>query len=153
MILPSTSMSLRKLHLLAGILVSSSWLAECQPPCNDGDLASLRQELDEAPTNRTLPFVLCPGSTFDFSSLAADDVLGIKSNSTIICGEDGKSSDDCTFTGGTVILEPTDTDTSMISGGRIQGITFDNAPVQSNQVSGDIALVDCIFKVRKKSRL
>ena len=121
-----------------------------QPPCI-GTLADLKVALDSAATDNTNPFVLCPGSTFDFSGVDPNnqgDALGLKSNATILCGQDGLSTNSCTFLNGHVVLEPLSLSLDVVTIGsvRLQGITFDNTVTSSNKIAGDIALVDCIFQ-------
>ena len=122
----------------------------CEVPCID-TLTQLRSELDSATTDNTNPFILCPGSTFDFGGVDVNtqsDALGLKSNATILCGQDGLSSNKCTFVNGYVMLEPLSLNSNVVTIGsvRLQGITFDNTITTSNKIAGDIALVDCIFE-------
>jgi hypothetical protein len=104
-------------------------------------------------------FVLCPDTVYPIGSFGPNNVvvdgyvpLRPRSNTIYSCGEDGRSSNNCTFSGGVIQV------LSMFStynfenkvGIVLKGITFVDA-VESGAVlvaPGDITFIDCVFSVR-----
>lgn len=104
-------------------------------------------------------FVLCPHTVFKIGVFGPDgeivdgfDSLHPRSNTIYTCGEDGKSSNNCTFDGGQYHIYH-----SLVSYNRenkvgvvLKGITF-NDSVEGGVIlvaPGDITFIDCVFSVR-----
>jgi len=104
-------------------------------------------------------FILCPNSVFDIGSTPRDDVLCCKdgmsplygeANSRILCGEDGKSSNNCTLRGGAVQFSSVFANVKHpIESMQVSGVTFEGATLSSIFLGnvGDVTFKDCIVKV------
>ena len=103
-------------------------------------------------TSITRLYRICVGSTLNIK----DDGLSIwNSNVIILCGNDGKSTGNCTFAGGShqISIEPISSNTTL-GDIKIQGITFtsvnDSNVIIDNPFyidEGVITIRDCIFRV------
>jgi hypothetical protein len=106
-------------------------------------------------------YVLCPNNTFAIAKAFTQDgspkngqyplVLG-RSNIHILCGVDGKSENNCVLTGGLFhvgFYDEWETG-KAVTNALVQGLTFHDAKNTNflAENSGDISLIDCIFKVR-----
>lgn len=110
-------------------------------------------------------FVLCPNSVIDVGYIVPGE--GIKngqaplvprSNSKFLCGDDGKSENNCILRGGdfglAVIPVIFDQDTA-VNNVVIRGFTFEGQKQHSfyGIMAGSIRLEDCIFRVSKSTLL
>lgn len=104
-------------------------------------------------------YIFCPNTVYDFGIILGNATLinGFKpiftrSRSTYQCGEDGLSSNNCIFRGGTIQVfhDPSHYNESDVVGVVMKGLTFDDAQTGSIFLlaSGDITFADCIFRVR-----
>jgi hypothetical protein len=103
-------------------------------------------------------FVLCPNTVYKIGVYGPEgdivdgyNSLQPRSNTIYSCGEDGKSSNNCTFSGGQYQVYH-----SLVSYNRenkvgvvIKGITFDRS-IEGGLIlvaPGDITFIDCVFSV------
>lgn len=92
-----------------------------------------------------------PNNTFEGGKQPA---IYLRSQSTVMCGTDGKSSNNCTLRGGILQF-------AFLNGWfgdevarnvRVLGLTFEAADFVSTALNrrGDITFIDCIWKVRRR---
>jgi hypothetical protein len=104
-------------------------------------------------------YIFCPGTFFQMGTVdpTTDEVLNgyraifTRSNSIFQCGEDGKSSNNCTIYGGEyhVFHELPSYNRESKVNVVMKGLTFVNATGGSVVLAapGDITFIDCIFRV------
>lgn len=106
-------------------------------------------------------YILCPNTLFKIGFPSSDTAgafndgfapVQLRSNTQILCGEDGSSANNCTVDGGQVQLLNTPNPLTMETNDNmlVQGLTFQNggnAGAIFAQAGKNITLRDCIFKV------
>jgi hypothetical protein len=103
-------------------------------------------------------FVLCPDTVYPIGEFGPSNVvvdgyvpLRPRSNTIYSCGEDGKSSNNCTFSGGIYQVSHmfTTYNNENKVGVVLKGITFEKAIETSLLLvaPGDITFIDCVFSV------
>jgi len=102
-------------------------------------------------------FTLCPNTVFDIGYTIDAECcfegqmpLLLRSNTLVKCGEDGKSSNNCTMKGGeSHILTSRGIWDEDVFNVEIQGLTFDGPTSLTYLLAakGDITFTDCIIKV------
>jgi hypothetical protein len=103
-------------------------------------------------------FVLCPDTVYPIGVFGPDNVfvdgyvpLRPRSNTTYSCGEDGKASNNCTFSGEIyqVLHMFTTYNNENKVGIVVKGITFEKSMESSLLLvaPGDITFIDCVFSV------
>lgn len=104
-------------------------------------------------------FILCPDTVYLIGVFGPDGdfvdgytPLRPRSNTIYSCGEDGKSSNNCTFIGGVYHVFhvlPTYNFENKV-GVVLKGFTFENPSESSLALAapGDITFIDCVFTVR-----
>jgi hypothetical protein len=111
-------------------------------------------------TEKPQVWTLCPNTEYKTGFLTSNDIVGgmtplfLRSNMTIQCGEDGKNSNNCTVTTGTVgfLVVPGFffQDEYVIENGVLSGITFVNLREEHfviYEMGGNIDVIDCRFYV------
>ena len=117
-------------------------------------------ERDAADIDVTRTYVLCENTTFITGNLndTGDFIdggrpLSLRRKMRILCGYQGRSSDNCTITrgsfGATSIPDNFDPPPTYNNDVLIQGVTFEDAHAYAVliQLPGSFQFVDCIFKV------
>jgi hypothetical protein len=144
------------------ILLLASIAIQVEASCFDS-LDPIRVAEDALEDDSELrTYVLCPETVFRIAKVFNQDgspkngqyplVLG-RSNIHIMCGDDGKSENNCVLKGGLFhvgFYDEYETGTA-VTNALVQGLTFQDAK-NTNVLAeneGDISLRDCIFKVRR----
>jgi len=107
---------------------------------------------------QTETFTLCPNTVYKIGFLGAGGVtedgfpaLVLRQNTRYICGEDGKSSNNCVITGGQFQLLSTynSFNAEVKRNVLLKGITFQNGQSAGALfvAPGDVIVEDCIFRV------
>ena len=132
------------------------------PGCIDNSTTLFRAML-RASSFEPNTYVICPNTTitvgnFDSDGLCCvggDFALMTRSRSTVLCGEDGKSENNCIFKGGNTQFFYVGSffGDSIAQEVVVSGVTFDSSEFLSTAMSnrGDITFIDCVWKVRKSS--
>jgi hypothetical protein len=143
------------------ILLLASIAIQAEASCFDSlDPIRVAEEAQEDDSDlRT--YVLCPETVFGIAKTFMQNgspkngqyplVLG-RSNIHILCGDDGKSENNCVLQGGLFHVGFYDEwlTGKAVTNALVQGLTFQDAK-NTNVLAeneGDISLLDCIFKVR-----
>jgi hypothetical protein len=114
-------------------------------------------------TSERQVFILCPNTEFKVGYILPDGSIGagqtplaLRSNMTILCGKDGKSSNNCNITTGDIgfytVQGSFGTDEVTIDNAVLSGITFSDS-IRSTYfliggMGGNIDIIDCRFYVR-----
>jgi hypothetical protein len=119
------------------------------------------------PTNTSQVWTLCPNTEYKTGFEKDGEIIGgmaplsLRSNMTIKCGEDGKSSNNCSVTTGSYGFMSVGNlfgdDSFYIENAVLSGITFASS-IRTNSVvigdlGGSVAFVDCRFNVSLPRRL
>jgi len=122
------------------------------------DLNSVATCVAEKNAFQVETFVLCPGTVYKIGFLGSGGVtedgfpaLTIRANTRYLCGEDGKSENNCVITGGQFQI----ISTFNSFGGEVKdnvlfkGITFQDGESAGALLvaPGDVTFEDCIFRV------
>jgi hypothetical protein len=113
------------------------------------------------PTDQAQVFILCPNTEYKMGFLSGDEIIGgflplfLRSNMTIKCGVDGKSSNNCNMTTGTIAFFSVygffGQDELSIDNAVLSGITFSGSIREQYFVigglGGSIDVIDCRFYV------
>lgn len=102
-------------------------------------------------------YILCPNTVFDLRESGGDEPILVRKNTRILCGADGKRSNDCRLHGGRMQLASWShtymerTKENVF----VSGVTFDNAELASAVFvsQGDIHFVDCLFIVSSSATI
>jgi len=121
------------------------------------------KELDNRVANRENIFqvetyTLCPNTIYEIGFLGSSGIteggfpaLTLRQNTRYICGEDGKSSNNCILTGGQIQVLSTFNSFNGESKSNIllKGLTFQKAESAGALLvaPGDVIFEDCIFRV------
>ena len=110
-------------------------------------------------------FVICPGTIMDIGFLVPGVGLDqgqapmiARSNTEYLCGEDGKSENNCVLRGGDfgMIAVPVFfREDREVNNVKVSGFTF-KGQVQYGAflaMPGDVSFLDCIFRVRSRSMI
>jgi hypothetical protein len=160
-----TEPTMRKWRVLGLVSITLPTLCKAQTvTCNDGSsgydsLAGLQNDIDEQVqqinAGQTPPelavYNLCPGSRFQMDTSLRPQLQG----SVYRCGPNGRSSNDCQFTGGTsqVQIQPTDIVQQgyQLTDVQFQGITFTGFTQSAISGNADsdvtVKLSNAIFRV------
>ena len=104
-------------------------------------------------------YILCPNTVFTIgtvddtenTSTGGAKTISTRAKSIFQCGTDGKSSNNCIVTGGTIQIlhDRSDFQNEDKPNVVIKGITFEDASYSSAVLAapGDITFIDCIFRV------
>lgn len=143
--------------LVASMLTGATESLKCVDKLYDVFLAESVVTNDRE--NRT--YVLCPDSLYDISdSFSSEGEIGSagsplvfgRSNIHVICGNDGKSENNCTLRGGHVQAHLSDRFSTgdAINNVVLQGITFSKSVTHSvlAEHQGQMMILDCRFEVR-----
>jgi hypothetical protein len=99
-------------------------------------------------------YILCPNTIYYIGGIEAFKPIKLRSYSVFMCGEDGKSSNNCTISGGAFhVLSSLENFSENIVGVALQGLTFDDGNDAGILLAapGDVTFIDCIFQVSKIS--
>ena len=119
----------------------------------------LFQAMLRASSFQKTEYILCPDTTFNIGRfddagrccLDGDYSLFLRSRSTVKCGADGKSSNNCIFLGGNTQLFYIGTffGDLVAQDVVVMGITFQSTSFLSTALAnrGDITFIDCIWRV------
>lgn len=108
----------------------------------------------------TEEFILCPNKTYKVGFPASDLIgfedgaapISLRQNTRILCGKDGKSSNNCVLFSGQfqVIASTPSFNREKKINIRLEGITFENGGNAGALLAaeGDVTFKDCVFRVR-----
>jgi hypothetical protein len=152
--------------LLFGWTICHSWqgaLGQSFDCYQNLNTITLREGLQTASNLLELrTYTLCPGTTYSIGTLDNDnelvamsgqDMLPLRSNLHIKCGDTGSRGNDCIINGGDVQVDGTDFYT--IPGGTVENVTLEGLTFTGSMKHmvwinkrGNVLFKDCVFRVR-----
>jgi hypothetical protein len=145
-----------RLVLAASAMCALALAQNCLGTTNN--LVILESQISDTSVVRT--YTMCPNTNYsigelDFSNALVNgqDMLPLRSNIRIRCGDDGSPKNLCIFVGGAIHVDGTGTfgilDTRL-DNVVLQGLTFINASRYNVWINkpGDVLFEDCVFRVR-----